>query len=46
MKHVLYVIYVTFYASAVFLAGLFAGQWLERKSAEKKNQSPRETHQV
>jgi hypothetical protein len=37
MKHVLYVIYVLFYASAVFLAGLLAGQWLERKSAQKES---------
>ncbi|MHB8483061.1 MAG: hypothetical protein ACYDBV_10105 [Nitrospiria bacterium] len=35
MKHVLYVFYVTFYASAVFLAGLFAGQIVERKNARK-----------
>jgi len=26
-----------FYASAVFLAGFLAGQWLERKTFEKKN---------
>ena len=35
MKHVLYAFYVTFYASAVFLAGLFAGQVVERKNAQK-----------
>ncbi len=35
MKHFLYAFYVTFYASAVFLAGLFAGQMVERKNAQK-----------
>jgi uncharacterized protein YneF (UPF0154 family) len=43
MKHFLYVLYVSLYAAAVFLAGLFAGQWLERKNAQKefdKNKSP------
>jgi hypothetical protein len=34
MKHVLYVFYVIFYASAVFLAGLFAGQLVERRNAQ------------
>jgi hypothetical protein len=35
MKHVLYVFYVIFYATAVFLAGLFAGQLVERRNAQK-----------
>lgn len=36
MKHILYVSYVIFYAAAVFLAGWFAGQMVERKNAQKK----------
>ncbi|MBI1823045.1 MAG: hypothetical protein HY200_08330 [Nitrospirae bacterium] len=36
MKHLLYVLYVSLYAAAVFLAGLFAGQWLERKNTQKE----------
>ena len=36
MKHILYVFYVLFYAAAVFLAGWFAGQMIERKNFRKK----------
>jgi hypothetical protein len=39
MKHVLYVFYVIFYASAVFLAGLFAGQLVERRNARPNSRS-------
>jgi len=30
MKHVFYVVYILFYTGAVFVAGMFVGQMLER----------------
>jgi hypothetical protein len=42
MKHVFYVAYILFYTGAVFVAGMFVGQMLERVWAgrERTAQSP------
>jgi len=42
MKHVFYVVYILFYTGAVFVAGMFVGQMLERAWAarEKVTRSP------
>lgn len=36
MKHVFYVIYILFYTGAVFVAGMFLGQMLERAWAARE----------
>ena len=33
MKHLFYAFYVSFYAGAMFVAGLFVGQFMERRWA-------------
>jgi hypothetical protein len=36
MKHVFYVVYILFYTGAVFVAGMFVGQMLERAWAARE----------
>ena len=36
MKHVFYALYVSFYAGAMFLAGLLFGQFMERRWANRE----------
>ena len=36
MKHVFYVVYILFYTGAVFVAGMFVGQMLERAWAVRE----------
>lgn len=36
MKHLFYVIYIAFYTGAVFMAGMFLGQMLERAWAVRE----------
>ena len=36
MKHVFYVVYILFYTGAVFVAGMFVGQMLERVWATRE----------
>ncbi len=36
MKHLFYVVYILFYTGAVFVAGMFVGQMLERAWAAKE----------
>ena len=36
MKHVFYVVYILFYTGAVFVAGMFVGQMLERVWAARE----------
>ena len=36
MKHIFYVIYILFYTGAVFVAGMFVGQMLERVWAARE----------
>ena len=36
MKHVFYVVYILFYTGAVFVAGMFVGQILERAWAARE----------
>ena len=36
MKHVFYVVYILFYTGAVFAAGMFLGQMLERTWAARE----------
>ncbi len=38
MKHLFYAFYVSFYAGAMFVAGLFAGQVMERRWAVKERE--------
>lgn len=38
MKHLFYAFYVSFYAGAMFVAGLFAGQFMERRWAVKERE--------
>lgn len=38
MKHVFYAFYVSFYAGAMFLAGLLFGQFMERRWALKERE--------
>ena len=39
MKHFFYAVYVLFYTGAVFLGGMFIGQFLERAKKLRKKQS-------
>ena len=39
MKHVFYVIYILFYTGAVFAAGMYLGQMLERIWAARERES-------
>ncbi|MGH7275235.1 MAG: hypothetical protein ACREIQ_12365 [Nitrospiria bacterium] len=36
MKHIFYVVYILFYTGAVFVAGMFVGQMLERVWAARE----------
>lgn len=36
MKHVFYALYILFYAGAMFVAGLFFGQFMERRWAARE----------
>jgi hypothetical protein len=36
MKHIFYVVYILFYTGAVFVAGMFVGQLLERAWASRE----------
>ena len=36
MKHLFYAFYVSFYAGAMFVAGLFVGQFMERRWAARE----------
>lgn len=36
MKHLFYAFYVSFYAAAMFVAGLFFGQFMERRWAARE----------
>jgi hypothetical protein len=36
MKHIFYVVYILFYTGAVFVAGMFVGQMLERAWAARE----------
>lgn len=36
MKHLFYAFYVSFYAGAMFVAGLFFGQFMERRWAARE----------
>lgn len=36
MKHIFYAFYVSFYAGAMFLAGLLFGQFMERRWADRE----------
>jgi hypothetical protein len=36
MKHVFYVVYILFYTGAVFVAGMFVGQMMERVWAARE----------
>lgn len=38
MKHLFYAFYVSFYAGAMFVAGLFFGQFMERRWALKERE--------
>lgn len=38
MKHLFYAFYVSFYAGAMFVAGLFAGQFMERRWAAREEE--------
>jgi hypothetical protein len=38
VKHLFYAFYVSFYAGAMFVAGLFAGQFMERRWAVKERE--------
>lgn len=38
MKHLFYAFYVSFYAAAMFLAGLFFGQFMERRWAARERE--------
>jgi hypothetical protein len=41
MKHFFYAVYVLFYTGAVFMAGMFIGQFLERaRSARARKSQP------
>lgn len=42
MKHLFYAFYVSFYAGAMFVAGLFAGQFMERRWAVKEREQTAE----
>ncbi len=42
MKHVFYAFYVSFYAGAMFLAGLLFGQFMERRWALKEREEAAE----
>lgn len=42
MKHVFYAFYVSFYAGAMFLAGLLFGQFMERRWAIKEREEAAE----
>ena len=37
MKHLFYAFYVSFYAGAMFVAGLFFGQFMERRWAAREH---------
>jgi hypothetical protein len=39
MKHFFYAVYVLFYTGAVFMAGMFVGQFLERARAAREKES-------
>lgn len=39
MKHLFYAFYVSFYAGAMFVAGLFFGQFMERRWAAKEREA-------
>ena len=43
MKHLFYAFYVMFYASAMFVAGLFFGQFMERRWAARDRADARAT---
>lgn len=45
MKHVFYAFYVSFYAGAMFLAGLLFGQFMERRWALKERDEAAEAEQ-
>lgn len=42
MKHLFYAFYVSFYAGAMFVAGLFFGQFMERRWALKEREAAAE----
>jgi hypothetical protein len=42
VKHLFYAFYVSFYAGAMFVAGLFAGQFMERRWAVKEREQAAE----
>ena len=39
MKHFFYAVYVLFYTGALFLAGMFVGQFLERTRMTRRKKS-------
>jgi len=39
MKHLFYVLYVLIYTGAVFVCGMFVGQFLERSWARREQES-------
>ncbi|MFZ5861997.1 MAG: hypothetical protein ACOYXR_04005 [Nitrospirota bacterium] len=43
MKHLFYAFYVSFYAGAMFVAGLFVGQFMERRWAVKEREQTDQT---
>jgi hypothetical protein len=42
VKHLFYAFYVSFYAGAMFVAGVFAGQFMERRWAVKEREQAAE----
>lgn len=42
MKHLFYAFYVSFYAGAMFVAGVFAGQFMERRWAVREREQAAE----
>ena len=39
MKHIIYLIYVLSYSGAVFISGMFMGQWLERAWSRREQRA-------
>jgi hypothetical protein len=46
VKHLFYAFYVSFYAGAMFVAGLFFGQFMERRWAAKEREAAERERQA